>query len=119
MTSNIFHNDSKYFEFSYILNIVDISDFSIYDVFLESSSSKNLFETYDYPIIGKFLNYILIPTINTELKRPGKYLKDYFLSENTNFIYVSHEILLLLKKKIGSVYLSRVRIYDEDLGFLY
>ena len=116
---NIFPDNSKYFEFSYILNIVDISDFSIYDVFLESSSSKNLFETYDYPIVGKFLNYILIPTINTELKRPGKYLKDYFLSENTNFIYVSHEILLLLKKKIGSVYLSRVRIYDEDLGFLY
>lgn len=116
---NIFPDDSKYFEFNYVLSLVDVSDFSIYDVFLESSYSKNLFDTYDYPIVGKFLNYILIPTINTELKRPGKYLKDYFLSENTNFIYISHEILLLLKKKIGLVYLSRVRIYDEDLGFLY
>lgn len=111
--------DHKYFEFSYTLSLVDISDFSIYDVFLESLYNKNLFDIYDYPIIGKFLNYTLIPTINIELKRPGKYLKDYFLSKNTSFIYVSHETLLLLKKKIGSIYLSRVRIYDEDLGFLY
>ena len=109
----------KYLEFNYTLSIVDISDFSIYDVFLEDSYNRNLFDVYDYPIVGKFLNYTLIPTINLELKRPGKYLKDYFLSDNTNFIYVSHEILLLLKRAIGSIYLSRVRIYDEDLGFLY
>lgn len=113
---------SNYILFRCALTVIDISNFSIYDLYIsnELSDEINLWSIADYPIIQKIVNSLLVPAIKSYLDRPAKYYKDYYLSNNIEILYVSNEVFQLLKEKfINKIYFSRIKIYDKTLGFLY
>lgn len=117
-----FSDISNYNLFRCALTVIDISNFSIYDLYIsnELSDEINLWSIADYPIIQKIVNSLLVPAIKSYLDRPAKYYKDYYLSNNIEILYVSNEVFQLLKEKfINKIYFSRIKIYDKTLGFLY